>query len=151
LRLSGSRRGASAAAARPIGTLTKRIHSQPAYSGDERGAEALHRARRDEPDVGLREPAEQRREREEDQAADEHPPAPEEVGHAAAEEEEAAEGQRVGVDDPREVVLVEVERLADRRQRDVDDRGVEDDDELRQGEQGEGEVLRAGGHGGCHS
>ena len=32
LRLSGSRRGASAAAAMPIGTLTNSTHSQPAYS-----------------------------------------------------------------------------------------------------------------------
>ena len=70
--------------------------------------------------------------------ADHEQPAPaEQVGHAAAEQQEAAEEQRVGVDDPREVVLGEVEVAADRRQRDVDDGCVEDDDELRQRQQRE--------------
>ena len=86
---------------------------------------------------GLGEAAGERGEREQDQAADEHAPAPEQVGEPAAEQQEAAEGEHVGVDDPGEVVLGEVERVADRRQRDVDDRGVEDDDELRHAQQGE--------------
>ena len=77
--------------------------------------------------------------------ADEHAPAAEEVGEAPAEQQEAAEGERVGVDDPRQVVLVEVERAADRRQRHVHDRGVEDDHELRQGEQRQREPLGAAG------
>ena len=65
----------------------------------------------------------------------EHPPAAEQVGEPPAEQQEAAEGEHVGVDDPGEVVLGEVEGGADRRQRDVDDRGVEDDDELRHAQQ----------------
>src|SRR5262249_7280085 len=90
----------------------------------------------------------QRCQREEHETADEHAPAAEKVGEPAAEQQEAAERQRVGVDDPREVVLVEVERAPDRRQRDVDDRGVEDDHELRQGEEREREQLVAPGGGG---
>ena len=82
------------------------------------------------PGVG-REPARQRGEREEDQAEHEDAPAPEQVGQPPAQQQEAAEGEDVGVDDPGQVALGEVERFADRRQRHVDDRGVEDDDELR--------------------
>ena len=88
--------------------------------------------------LGLREAAGQRGEREQDEAGDEQPAAAEQVGHAAAQQQEAAEGERVGVDDPREVVLGELEVAADRRQRDVDDRRVEHDDELRQREQRQG-------------
>ena len=72
----------------------------------------------------------------------------EQVGRAAAEQEEAAEGEDVGVDDPGQVLLGEVERVADRRQGDVDDRGVEDDDELGRGQQDQGPpafVLVLGG------
>ena len=43
------------------------------------------------------------------EAAHEHAPAPEQVGHPPAEQQEAAEGEHVGVDDPGEVVLGEVE------------------------------------------
>src|ERR1700753_1431060 len=45
----------------------------------------------------------------------------------ATEEEEAAEGEHVGVDHPRQAALGEVQGVADRRQRHVDDRSVEDD------------------------
>ena len=91
--------------------------------------------------VGLGEAAEERGDAEQDQAGHEHAPPAEQVGEAAAEQQEAAEGQRVGVDDPGQVVLGEVEGAADRRQRDVHDRGVEDDDELGRGQQGEREPL----------
>ena len=78
--------------------------------GDDRGAEALHRARGDQPRLGLREAAGKRGEREQHQADHEHPPAPQQVGEAAAQQQEAAERERVGVDDPREVVAGEVQR-----------------------------------------
>jgi hypothetical protein len=55
----------------------------------------------------------------------EHAPAPEQVGRTPREEEEAAEGDRVGADHPLQVLLREVERLADRRERNVDDRDIE--------------------------
>ena len=76
------------------------------------------------------EAARERGEREHHQAEHEHAPAPEQVGRAPAEQQEAAEGEHVGVHDPLEVLLREVERGADGGQRDVDDRGVEHDDEL---------------------
>ena len=186
-RLSGSRRGASATAARPIGTLTKSTHSQPAHcvsmppsrtpaappepatapqtpSALLRSAPSLNivvtsdsaagemsaaprpcaaRAAMSQTSLWARPPSEGRG-REEDQAGHEQAPPAEQVGQPAAEQEEAAEGQRVGVDDPGQVVLAEVQRAADRGQRDVDDRGVEDDDELRHRQEREGEALRAG-------
>jgi hypothetical protein len=64
---------------------------------------------------------------------------------SAAEQQEAAEGQRVGVDDPRKIGPREVKRPADRRQGNVHDRGVDHDDELRHREQQQGEILPAGG------
>ena len=74
--------------------------------------------------VGQR--AGQRGEREQRGAGQEHAPAAEQVGGAAAEQQEAGEGQRVGVDDPLQARGREVRPCADRRQRDVDDRDVED-------------------------
>src|SRR5439155_12129738 len=62
----------------------------------------------------------------------------EQVGRAAAEQQEAAERDDVGVDDPGEVLLGEVEALPDAGQSDVDDRRVEHDDELRNAEQDQG-------------
>ena len=115
---------------------------------DQRGAEALHGAGDDQPQLALGEAAGQRGDREEDEARDEHAPPAEQVGQAAAEQQEAAEDQGVGVDDPGQVVLGEVEVLADRRQRDVDDRRVEDDDELGGREKGERQPLVGGGVGG---
>ena len=87
----------------------------------------------------------------EDEAADEHPASAEQVGEPAAEQQEPSEGEHVRVHDPGEVVVREGERLADRRQGDVDDRGIEHDDELRHREQRQRdpspafELLR-GGH-----
>ena len=118
--------------------------------GDQRGAEALHGARRDQHDVALGEPAGERREREQPHAVDEHAPPAEQVGQAAAEQQEAAEEERVGVHDPGQVVLGEVEGAPDRGQGHVHDRGVEHDHELGHGEQGEGEILGAGGVGWAH-
>jgi hypothetical protein len=107
----------------------------------DRRAEALEGARRDQLALGGRQAAEQRREREQDEADGEDAAAAEQVGHATAEQQEAAEDERVGVDDPGQVLLGEIEVAADRRQRHVDDRGVEHDDELGRGEEGESEAL----------
>jgi hypothetical protein len=101
----------------------------------------LQRPRRDDLALVGRQAAEQRREREEDEAADEKPAAAEQIGHPAAEQQKAAERQHVGIDDPRQIVLRELQVLADRRQRDVDDRGVEHDDELRYRKQRERDPL----------
>jgi hypothetical protein len=109
----------------------------------------LRGARRDQPRLGLCQAAEQRGQREHDESEHEHLAAPHQVGETPAEQQKAAERERVGVDYPREVVLREMQRATDRRQRDVDDRRVDHDDELRHREQGKGEVLCAswtGGH-----
>jgi hypothetical protein len=71
------------------------------------------------------------------------PPAPQQVGHPPTEQKETAEREDVRVHDPREVLLREVEPLADRGQGDVDDRGIEDDDELREAEENEGDPASA--------
>ena len=71
---------------------------------EQRGAEALDGAGGDQPAVRLREAAGERGDGEQHEAGDEHPPAAEQVGEATAEQQEAAERERVGVDDPRQVV-----------------------------------------------
>ena len=106
---------------------------------EDRRAQALNRAGHDQLALGLGQAPGQRGEREEDQAADEDAAPAEQVSHPPAEQQEAAEGEDVGVDHPLQVALGEVERLADRRQGDVDDRGVEDDHELGHREQRQGD------------
>ena len=59
---------------------------------------------RDQHALGRGEPAGERRGREDDDADEEDAPPAEQVGGAAAEQQEAAEGDRVGGDDPLEVV-----------------------------------------------
>ena len=110
---------------------------------DDRRAEALNRARGDQPCLRLGQAAGQRGEREDDQADHEHPPAPEQVGEASAEQQEPSERQRVGVHDPREVIAGEVQVGADRRERDVHDRRVDHDHELRHRQEHQSEVLAA--------
>ena len=107
-------------------------------------AEPLDRARGGQHALARRQAAGQRGGREEQQPGHEHAPAAEQVGGAAAEEQEAGEGQRVGVDHPLQVDGREAEVVADRRQRDVDDRDVEDDHELREAGQGQDPALASG-------
>ena len=108
-------------------------------------AEALQCAERDQRFLAPREPAEQRAESEDERAGHEDAPASEEVGRTSAEEEESSEHQRVGADDPLQVLLGEPEVDLDRRQRDVDDRDVEDGHELHREDQRECEPLLAFG------
>ena len=102
---------------------------------DERASEALQPAEHDQLAGALGEAVEQARDREHDHAGDEDLLAPDDVRGAAAEQQEAAEQQRVAVDHPLQVGLAELQVLLDRRQRDVDDRRVEDDHELGQADQ----------------
>lgn len=67
------------------------------------------------------EPREQRDDRDNDQPAYEDAPPAEQVGGAASEQQEAAEGDQVCVDHPGEVLIGEVETLADAQKGDVDD------------------------------
>ena len=105
--------------------------------GDDRGADALDGARDDQHGVALGQAAEQRREREDGDADQEHATAAEEVGGAPAEQQEAAEGDGVGRQHPLQVLRREVEVGLDRRQRDVDDRDVEDGHEEGGADNGE--------------
>ena len=113
----------------------------------QRGADALYGADRDEHAGGGREPAGQRGGREQAEAGEEHAAAAEQVARPAAEEQEAAEGERVGVHHPLEAVGGEPEISLDGGERDVHDRDVEDHHELREGEDGEDEPPRVGGRG----
>jgi hypothetical protein len=102
---------------------------------DQRAAEALEAAGGDQHPGAGGEAVEQRGGREDEHAGDEQPAPADEVGGAAAEQQEPAEHQRVGVDHPLQVRRRELEVVLDRRQRDVHDRGVEDDHELREADQ----------------
>ena len=101
---------------------------------DHRRAEALNGARRDQRRLGPRQAGEERGEREHDEPGEKDPPAPEQVGRAAAEEQEAPEHERVGADDPLQVLLREPEVDLDRGQCHVHDCDVQDDHELHDAE-----------------
>jgi hypothetical protein len=135
----------------PTGTLTKKIQGQENVCvrkrrddrergrRDQRGAEALQRPKADQHPGRAREPVQQRGDREDDQPDQEDALAPEQVAGSPAEQQETSEEQRVRVDDPLQVGLAQAEVLLDRRQRDVHDRRVEDDHELRDADQDQDE------------
>ena len=108
--------------------------------GDDRGADALHRAGREQPGLRGGEPAEQRGQREQDDAGDEDPAPAEDVAGPAAEQQQAAEGQGVGVDHPFQAGAGEAERALDVGQRDVHDRRVQHHHQLRGGDDDQGEA-----------
>ena len=116
----------------PLAALGERGHQQrERRRREQRAAEALEGAEADQRGLRPGEAAEQRADGEEGEPRDEQPPAPEQVGEPAAEQQDAAEHDRVGGDHPLQVRLREVQVGLDRRQRDVHDRDVEDDHELR--------------------
>ena len=80
---------------------------------------------------------------EEQDAGHEDAPAAVDVAEPAAEQQQAAEGQRVGGDDPLEPGTAEAEGALDVRQRDVHDGGVEDDHELGGGDHDERQAQAA--------
>ena len=93
-------------------------------------ADALERAGRDELARRLGEPAERGGDGEDGETDLEGAAAAEDVAEAPPEEQEPAEGERVGVEDPREGRGAEGEVGVDARERDVHDRGVEHDHQL---------------------
>src|SRR2546430_1734519 len=97
----------------PGALLEARHHDRERGRRDDGAAEPLHRSRHDQHPLGLREPADERGDREERDSDDEHPPPAEQVRGTPGQEEEAAEGDRVGRDDPLEVLPREMERAAD--------------------------------------
>ena len=79
------------------------------------------------------------------QPCDEHQAAAEQVGHPAAQEQEAAVGEDVAVDHPLQALLAEAEIVLDRRQGDIQDRGVEHVHELDETEQHQDRDAPPGG------
>jgi hypothetical protein len=61
----------------------------------------------------------------------------------AAEQQQAAEGERVGIEDPGQAGRGEVQAAGDARQGDVHHRQVEDDHELGAEHDGEGHAARS--------
>jgi hypothetical protein len=115
----------------------------------QRGEGALQRAGRDQQAEALRGAAERGRAGEAEQAGDERPLAPEQVGDPAAEQQQAAERERVRRDDPLAVVVGEAEVGLGGGERDVDDRHVEDDQQLGDADDPEDQPP-AVGMGVCH-
>ena len=112
---------------------------------DDRRAQALDGAGRDQRFVGPRHPGQQRGDREHGDPAEEDPPSTEDVGGPTAQEQEAAEDESVGTDHPLEIALREPEVHLDRGQRHVHDRDVEDDHELNDAQERQGQPRTAGG------
>ena len=139
-RAAGGDRAPDAERLRPVRALLERGRDdRQRGGGDERRAQALQAAGDDQHPARGRQPVQQRREREHDHAGQEDPLAPDQVAGAPAEQQEAAEHQRVAVDHPLQVGGREAEVALDRGQRDVDDRRVEDDHELREADEHEHE------------
>ncbi len=99
--------------------------------GDERAAKTLQGTACHENPCRSRQPIQERGSGEEHDAENEQAAPAEEVGSAAAEHQESTERERVRVDDPLQALGREVQSALNRRQRDVDDGGIEDDHELR--------------------
>ena len=118
-----------------VGRLREERHDQRERDGRHDGAaESLHRTGADEHPLRRGQAADQGREREDRDPDQEQAPRAEQVAEAAAQEQEPAEGQEVRVHDPCQRGLREAEIVADRRQRDVHDRRVEDDHQVAQAE-----------------
>ena len=109
----------------PVLRRERRLDHRQAARGQQRPADALQRPGGDQQRRGRGQPAQQRRGREPDHADHEHAAAAVAVAERAAEQDQRREGQRVGGDGPLQRGEVGLQVLADRRQRDVDDRGVD--------------------------
>jgi predicted nucleic acid-binding Zn-ribbon protein len=110
-----------------------------------RRADALSEAGSDQQACARCQPCGQGGQREDRGAGEEDPAASEQVRHAAAEQEEPAIGQQVATEDPLKVLDGEVQVAADRRERDVDDRGVQEVQERHGAQQGQEEFPLASG------
>ncbi len=131
-----------------LGRLGEQAHHQGQRDRRDDGAtEALDGPRADQELLRAGKPAGDRGEREQGDADQEQAPMPVEITEPPAEQQEAAEGEQVGVDDPRKRRLGEPEVGPDRRQRDVHDRRVEHDHQGAGAEDEECEPALAGVHG----
>jgi hypothetical protein len=89
------------------------------------------------------EPAGKRGRGERADSGDEEAAMPEQVAEPSTEQQEAAVREQIPVDDPREGGLREAEILANRGQRDADDRDVKHDHQARQAQDIEGKPACA--------
>ena len=105
---------------------------------DQRGADPGHGAHGDERACGVDERGRGTPDAEHDEPEGEHPPSAEPVAEAPAREQEAGEHDRVGVDDPLELARRRGQRSGQRRDGDVEDRGVDGDEDERGAEHREG-------------
>ena len=101
------------------------LDHRQAPGGEQRTTDPLHDPRRDQRLVARGDRAEQRGQREQPDPDDEDPAAPVAVAERAAEQDQGRKRQQIAVEDPLQPARRRVEVLADRRQRDVDDRPVE--------------------------
>ena len=92
-------------------------------------ADTLNHTRGDQHRRARRQAAAERRQREDDETCDEDAATAEKVGEFAAGEHQRAERECVTGDNPLKRLDLQVQRLFDRRQRDVHDRVVEHDHE----------------------
>ena len=115
-----------------------RHQQRQARGRQQRAAEPLDPAERDERARRPRERAEHRSDGEQADAGHERPPPADEVGEPPPEKQETAEHDRIGGHHPLEAGLREAEVDLDRRQRDVHDCDVEDHHELCGHDQREG-------------
>ncbi len=132
---------------RALGRLREeRHHQRQRDGGHDRAADALHGACADEHLLRRRESACSRSKREQGDAEQEQPSVAEDVAQPAAEQQEPTEGDQVRIDDPRERLLGEPEILLNRRQRNADDRHIEDDHQVAEAENQQGQPACAGAH-----
>jgi hypothetical protein len=122
-----------------LGGLREHPHDHRQHDGRAEGAAgALHEAGSDQHALGLGDRAEQRGAREHREPDEEDPSLADQVAQAPREQQQAAERDHVGVDHPGEVALGEAQVILDGRQRDVDDRAVDDDHQHGHAEHVEG-------------
>ena len=115
--------------------LERRGDDRQARGRDDGPAEPLDGTRDQEHGGRAGEGADERRGGEECCTGDEDSAAPEQIRRPAAQKQESRKGDRVGIDHPLEPGGGETEPVADRRQRDVHDRDVQDHHELRQADE----------------
>jgi hypothetical protein len=143
-----ARRGDEAVDADRLRLLARLLEHRHDHAQDHGGrhgaADALDEARADQHRLALGQAADHRRDGEDREAEQEDAPPADQVAEPAGQQQQSAEGDQVGVDHPRERRLREAEVALDRRQRDVHDRGVEDDHQHPDAQHDEREPARAG-------
>ena len=136
-------RGPDADGRPPLALVLEHADQQRQRRGhDQRGARAHHRARRDQRPDAARVRRRRRGGAEHEQPGEQHAPASVAVAERPGEQQQPGERERVRVDHPLELAEVRVELAHQRRQRDVDDRVVDDDGEQARAQHAERDPAR---------